>query len=63
MERINKSLPTSFITLGIVFMILGLVQLGFSISFESGFFTLGLLFVLGGLVAFILKNRSRNAED
>jgi hypothetical protein len=61
MEWINKSLPTKFITLGAVFLILGFVQQGFSLNFESGFFTLGLLFVLGGLVTFIKNKKSRNA--
>jgi hypothetical protein len=62
MERINKSVPASFITLGVVFLILGFVQKDFLISFESGFFILGLLFLVGGFAAFIL-NRRKNESD
>jgi len=57
MKRINKSLPTSFITLGAVFLILGFVQQGLAINFESGFFTIGLLFILGGLAALFLNKK------
>ena len=62
MERINKSLPNSFITLGVVFLIIGFIQQEFSINFESGFFTLGLFFVVGGLAALFLNKRNKNQE-
>ena len=63
MKRINKSLPTSFITLGAVFLILGFIQQGLVINFESGFFTLGLLFVVGGLAGLFLNKRESNPEN
>ena len=48
MKRINQSIPASFLTIGLVFLVIGFVQQDFQISFESGFFILGLFFVLGG---------------
>lgn len=63
MERFNKSLPTSFVTLGAVFLVLGFVQQGLAINFESEFFTLGILFIVGGLATlFLEKNRGETGS-
>jgi hypothetical protein len=55
MKQINQSIPASFLALGLVFLVIGFIQQGYQISFESGFFILGLLFVLGGLAAYVLE--------
>ncbi len=52
-------LPT-FIGIGVVFLVIGLVQQNFELTFESGLFNLGLIFTISGLVAWGLK-RTLNA--
>ena len=54
----NRTLGRSLLALGLVFLVLGLVQQGFTLSFESGFFNLGLIFALSGIVASALYRRS-----
>lgn len=63
METISNSAAPGFLSIGIVFLIIGFVQQGFRISFESGFFTLGLIFVLGGLVGLYLKKNKNDGND
>lgn len=62
MKRINQSISFSFLALGLVFLVIGFVQQGYQISFESGFFVLGLFFVLGGLAAYVLRRKSGDSE-
>ena len=52
----NKVGPT-FITLGLIFLIIGFVQQEFTLSFESGMFNMGLIFFLSGLVATAIEKR------
>ncbi len=63
MDKIGNSAAPGFLTIGIVFLIIGFVQQGFRISFESGFFTLGLIFVLGGLVGYVLRKNKSDGEE
>ena len=58
MDKISNSAAPGFLTIGIVFLIIGFVQQGFTISFESGFFILGLFFVLGALIGYVLRKRN-----
>lgn len=62
MEKIKRSAAPSFLTLGIVFVIIGFVQQGFTLSFESGFFSLGIIFVLSGLAARFLQRPQEPKE-
>ena len=48
--------------LGLVFLVIGFVQQGYQINFESGFFNLGLFFTLGGLAAYVLRRKSGDSE-
>jgi len=50
MDEIRKKAPASFLTLGIIFLVIGFVQQGFAIDFTSGLFSLGFIFTLSGLV-------------
>ena len=58
MDNLKKTAPVSFLTLGIVFLIIGFVQQNFTFSFTSGLFNLGLIFTLSGLVATYLSRKS-----
>ena len=55
MNELKKKLGSSFVTLGLVFLMIGFVQQGLVLSFESGFFNLGLIFTLSGTVALALN--------
>ena len=37
MEKMKQSAPLGFLVLGLIFLVIGLVQQGFTLSFESGF--------------------------
>jgi hypothetical protein len=55
----KKKLGRTFIIPGTVFLVIGLVQQEFTLSFKSGMFNLGIIFVLSGIVANILhKNET-----
>ena len=54
--KMKKSIGPGFLTLGLVFLAIGFVQQGYSLSFQSGFFNLGVIFALSGLVAIALYN-------
>ena len=58
MEKLKRNAPASFLAIGIVFLLIGLVQQGFTLSFDSGFFTMGVIFTLSGLVATALSRKS-----
>ena len=60
MENVKKFAPPSILVLGIVFLLIGFVQQGFTLSFDSGMFNLGVIFTLSGLVAYFYK---RNSSD
>ncbi len=62
MKRINQSISSSFLVLGLVFLVIGFVQQGYQISFESGSFNLGFFFMLGGLAAYVLRRNSGDSE-
>ena len=51
LEEMKKQIGSSFLSLGLVFLIIGFVQQDMTFSFESGMFNLGIIFVLSGLVA------------
>ena len=59
MNEMKKSIGPGFLSLGLVFLVIGFVQQDFSLSFESGFFNLGIIFVLSGAVATVLDRRSQ----
>ena len=63
MDKIKRSTSLSFLTLGIVFLIIGFVQQGFTLSFESGLFSLGVIFVLSGLVAYFLQKTPKEPKE
>ncbi|NOZ50528.1 MAG: hypothetical protein GXP37_10840 [Chloroflexi bacterium] len=58
MRNMKEAAPPSFLTIGIIFLIIGFVQQGLTFSFESGLFSLGVIFTLSGLVAMALEKRS-----
>jgi hypothetical protein len=58
MDNLKKVAPASFLTLGIVFLIIGFVQQSFTFSFDSGMFNLGVIFTLSGLAASVLRRKS-----
>ena len=57
MRNMKEYAPPSILTIGIVFLVIGFVQQGFTFSFESGFFSLGVIFTLSGLVASALRKK------
>jgi hypothetical protein len=62
MKQKNQSISASFVVLGLVFLVIGFVQQGYQINFESGFFNLGLFFTLGGLAAYVLRRKLGDSE-
>jgi len=58
MDEMRRKAPTSFLTLGVIFLLVGFVQQGFAIDFTSGLFSLGFIFALSGLVTSLAKPRS-----
>jgi len=58
MDKIKRSVSQSFLAIGIVFLIIGFVQQGFTLDSTSGLFSLGVIFVLSGLVAHLLEKKS-----
>ncbi|NOR83587.1 MAG: hypothetical protein GQ526_08855 [Ardenticatenales bacterium] len=58
MQKLKQSAPAGFLTIGLIFLLIGFVQQGFTLSFDSGFFNLGLIFTLSGLAATALKRKS-----
>ena len=57
-HSLKKYAPPSILIVGVVFLVIGFVQQGFTFSFDSGFFSLGVIFTLSGLVAAALKKKS-----
>jgi hypothetical protein len=57
-DEMRRTIGTSFLALGLVFLAIGFVQQGLTLSFESGFFNLGVIFTLSGIVASALSLRS-----
>jgi hypothetical protein len=53
----------SFLALGVVFLAIGFVQQGFSLSFDSGSFNMGVIFTLSGIVAYALDQRSHKRRQ
>jgi hypothetical protein len=60
MDKIKRSAPPSILTIGVVFLIIGFVQQGFTFSFTSGLFSLGFIFTLSGLV---MWNQAKGKEE
>ena len=58
----KKTIGPSMLALGLIFLVIGFVQQGFTLSFESGFFNMGLIFTLSGLVASALNNRGQQTK-
>ena len=63
MRHFKKTLGPSFLTLGLAFLVIGWVQQGLTLSFESGLFNLGLIFSLSGAVATVLERRAEQPEQ
>ena len=61
MDHIKRTIGPSLLALGLIFLVIGFVQQGFVLSFESGFFNLGVIFSLSGIVASALSQRSRKS--
>ena len=57
MAVVKKIVGPTFVTLGIIFLIIGFVQQEFTLSFESGMFNMGLIFFLSGLVATAIEKK------
>ena len=47
----HNSLGMKFLTIGLIFLAIGIVIQRFQFNFESGMFNLGLIFTLSGLAA------------
>ena len=58
MENLKRYAPPSILAIGIVFLLIGFVQQGFTFSFDSGFFSLGVIFTLSGLVVSVFRRKS-----
>jgi len=54
----KKNIGRSFLSLGVVFLIIGFVQQDFTLSFKSGSFNLGVIFCLSGIVSSILEKKN-----
>ncbi|NOY06654.1 MAG: hypothetical protein GXO82_08515 [Chlorobi bacterium] len=63
MRKIKESTSRTFLTLGIVFLLIGFVHQGFTLSFESGFFSLGTIFTISGAVGYFLKKAPEETEE
>ena len=61
MKNATLKAAQSFTTIGLIFLVAGLVQQGFALSFESGMFNLGLIFTLGGLAAIAIDKRLQSS--
>ena len=61
MADMKKTAGPGLLALGLVFLAIGFVQQGFSLSFESGLFNLGIIFTLSGIVAVALEQRSQKS--
>ena len=57
MAVVKKIVGPTFVTLGIILLIIGFVQQEFTLSFESGMFNMGLIFFLSGLVATAIEKK------
>ena len=62
MADMKKTAGPGLLSLGLVFLAIGFVQQGFSLSFESGFFNLGIIFTLSGIVAVALDRNLKRVE-
>ena len=58
MDNLRRYAPPSILTIGIIFLLIGFVQQGFTFSFDSGMFSMGVIFTLSGLVASALRRKS-----
>jgi len=58
-ENARKYAPPTFLTIGVIFLVIGFVQQGYTFSFESGMFSLGVIFTLSGLVASAFGRKSQ----
>jgi uncharacterized membrane protein HdeD (DUF308 family) len=59
----KKNIGRSFLSLGIVFLLVGLVQQNFTLSFTSGAFNIGVIFCLSGIVSILLEKKSQKAGN
>ena len=57
----KKNTDKAFLSIGIIFLIVGFVQQDFTISFKSGLFNIGVIFTLSGLAAIALEKK-RNQD-
>jgi|GEM_PF-3072608 len=58
MKRSKKDIARFFLAVGVVFLIIGLVQQQFLLTFKSGLFNLGVIFTISGLVASAMAKKS-----
>jgi len=58
MKRSKKDIARLFLLVGVVFLIIGLVQQNFLLTFKSGLFNLGVIFTISGLVASAMAKKS-----
>jgi len=58
MKRSKKDIARLFLLVGVVFLIIGLAQQNFLLTFKSGFFNLGVIFTISGLVATAMAKKS-----
>jgi hypothetical protein len=58
----KSNIGHSFLSLGIIFLIGGLVQQDFALSFTSGSFNIGVIFCLSGTFSILAEKKSKKAE-
>lgn len=59
----KRNTGKAFLSIGIVFLIAGFIQQGFTLSFKSGLFSLGFIFSLSGLVTILMENKSNKDTE
>lgn len=62
MEKDKRSGLQAMLTIGIIFLIAGLVVQGFRFDFSSGMFTMGVIFTLSGLVGLYMPKSTEKEE-
>jgi hypothetical protein len=58
MESLKRIAPSALLTIGVVLLVIGFVQQGYTLSVESGFFTVGVILTVSGFVAFLVREKS-----
>jgi hypothetical protein len=57
MKNIFNGPSAGILTIGLIFLIVGLVHQEFAVNFESGFFNLGIIFTLSGAVSWVITRK------